>query len=52
MSGSGSPDPVPDWARRLQAEQRFRACTHTTMQAVKDGDRPGAASNPSLEERD
>jgi type IV secretion system protein TrbL len=53
ISGSsGAADPVPDWARRLQAEQRFRARTHTTMQAVKDGDRPGAGSNPNLTERD
>jgi type IV secretion system protein TrbL len=52
VHGSNGADPVPDWARRLQAEQRFRARTHTTMQAMKDGDRPGAGSNPSLEERD
>jgi type IV secretion system protein TrbL len=49
---SGAADPVPDWARRLQAEQRFRSRAHTTMQAVKDGDRPGAGSNPNLTERD
>jgi len=52
LSGPNSADPVPDWARRLQAEQRFRARTHTTMQAMKDGDRPGAGSNPNLTERD
>lgn len=49
---SGAADPMPEWARRLQAEQRFRARAHTTVQAVKDGDRPGAGSNPNLTERD
>lgn len=51
-NGAVPTDPMPEWARRLQTEQRFRARTHTTMQAMKDGDRPGAGSNPSLEERD
>lgn len=52
VGGSSAGDPVPSWARRLQAEQRFRARSHTTLQAVKDGDKPGAGTNPNLSERD
>jgi type IV secretion system protein TrbL len=43
---------APAWARRLRAEQRRRHRVHTTAEAVKEGDKPGAAANPDLEERD
>lgn len=48
-SSSGS---TPDWARRLRSEQRMRGHAHTTTQAIKDGDRPGAAANPDLDQRE
>ena len=41
---------TPDWARRLRNEQRMRAHAHTTTQAIKEGDRPGAAAAPDLGE--
>lgn len=47
-----APGSAPDWARRLQAEQRLRHRAATTVQSVREGDRPGQAANPSLEERD
>lgn len=43
---------APAWARRLRTEQRRRARIHTTEQAIKEGDRPGAGTNPDLAERE
>lgn len=53
-SGASPPasDGTPNWARRLRSEQRMRAHAHTTTQAIKDGDRPGAAANPDLDQRE
>jgi len=53
-SGASPPasDGAPNWARRLRSEQRMRAHAHTTTQAIKDGDRPGAAANPDLDQRE
>jgi len=45
-------DRAPAWARRLRAEQRRRARLHTTAQAIREGDRPGAGANPNLTERE
>lgn len=42
----------PDWARRLQAEQRSRHRRQVTAQAIHEGDRPGAPANPELDEED
>jgi type IV secretion system protein TrbL len=41
---------MPNWARRLQAEQRARHYRQTTAHIVSQGDRPGAPANPKLEE--
>jgi hypothetical protein len=30
----------------------LRAHAHTTTQAIKDGDRPGAAATPDLDQRE
>jgi type IV secretion system protein TrbL len=49
-SAGSAPGGAPDWARRLRAEQRLRAHAHTTLQAIKEGDRPGAGAHPSLDE--
>lgn len=43
---------APQWAQRLRAEQRQRARLHSTGQAIKEGDRPGGAANPSLDDRE
>ena len=48
-SGEGG---APAWARRLRSEQRIRAHAHATTQAIKDGDRPGAAATPDLDQRE
>jgi type IV secretion system protein TrbL len=48
----GQEGTAPDWARRLRAEQRLRARVHTTEQAIKEGDKPGAAANPDLSDRE
>ncbi len=47
-SNSSTPSGPPDWARRMQSDQRNRANRHATEQAIKDGDRSGAAANPDL----
>jgi type IV secretion system protein TrbL len=49
---SASSNGTPDWARRLRSEQRMRAHAHNTTQAIKEGDRPGAAATPDLEQRE
>ena len=43
---------VPEWARRLRASQRFRTHAHTAVQALKDGDKPGAGAHPNLGQRE
>ncbi len=47
-----SADGAPVWARRLRAEQRQRARIHTTGQAIREGDKPGAGASPDLSERE
>jgi type IV secretion system protein TrbL len=42
----------PEWARRLQAEQRARHNRQIAGQAIKDGDRPGAPANPELDQEE
>jgi type IV secretion system protein TrbL len=51
-SVAAATDSAPQWAKRLRAEQASRAHRHTTAQAIKDGDKPGAAANPDLEDRE
>ena len=47
-ASSSQADAAPPWAHRLRAEQAARAQRHATAQAIKDGDKPGAAANPDL----
>jgi type IV secretion system protein TrbL len=49
-SAPGGGAGAPPWARRLRSEQRMRGHAHATTQAIRDGDRPGAAANPDLEQ--
>ncbi len=51
-SESAANESTPHWARQLWAEQRSRARRHATTQAIRDSDRPGAAANPDLAERE
>ena len=48
----GSPSGPPRWAQRLRTEQAARAHRHATLQAVREGDRPGTGANPSLHQKD
>jgi type IV secretion system protein TrbL len=43
---------APVWAQRLRAEQLARHRRQTTIQAVKEGDRPGAPANPDFDEEE
>lgn len=50
-SGTGSSptkNNMPDWAKRMQRVQRVKSASSASMHVMKDGDRPGAAANPSL----
>ena len=51
---TGGPDASmpPAWARRLQADQRARHHRQATAQAIREGDRPGAAANPELDQKE
>ena len=52
ISAAASSGEAPEWARQLRAEQRQRARLHTATQAIKEGDKAGGATNPSLDERE
>ncbi len=43
---------APAWAQRLRSEQAARHHRHLAMQTIKDGDRPGGAANPDLNQKD
>ncbi len=43
---------APNWARKLRSEQRMRGHAHTTTQAIKEGDRPGAGAAPDLDQEE
>jgi type IV secretion system protein TrbL len=52
-SGGGSAaDEAPQWARRLRSEQNARHHRHAALQAVREGDRGGAAATPDIKERE
>ena len=51
-AGAGSPDGAPQWARRLRSEQSARHHRHAALQAVREGDRGGAAANPDISQRE
>ena len=50
-AGEGSSD-APDWARRLRSEQAARHHRQAALQAVREGDRGGAAANPDIKEKE
>jgi len=43
---------TPDWARRLRSEQAARHHRHAAFQAIREGDRGGAAANPDIREKE
>jgi type IV secretion system protein TrbL len=43
---------TPDWARRLRSEQSQRHHRQAALQAVREGDRGGAAANPDIAEKE
>ncbi|MBX3562604.1 MAG: P-type conjugative transfer protein TrbL [Sphingomonas sp.] len=50
--GSGGGEEAPAWARRLRAEQSARHRRQVALQAVREGDRGGAAATPDIKERE
>lgn len=42
----------PAWARRMQSQQTARHHGHVALQAVREGDRGGAAANPDISEKE
>ena len=51
-AGAAASAAPPAWARRMQSEGRRRAHSHATTQAIKEGDRPAAAANPDLDQKE
>jgi len=51
-SSGGAAEDAPQWARRLRAEQGARHHRQAALQAVREGDRGGAAANPDFSERE
>jgi type IV secretion system protein TrbL len=49
---AAAPGSTPDWARRLRSQQAGRHLRHQALQAVRDGDRGGAAAIPDIKERE
>jgi len=43
---------MPAWAKRMKSAQAIKSAGSTSLQALKEGDRPGAAANPSLQSSD
>jgi type IV secretion system protein TrbL len=43
---------APDWARRLRSEQSGRHHRQAAVQAIREGERGGAAANPDIKERE
>jgi type IV secretion system protein TrbL len=43
---------VPQWARRLRAEQASRHHRQAALQAIREGDRGGAGASPDISERE
>jgi type IV secretion system protein TrbL len=50
--GMGSSGEAPQWARRLRSEQSARHRRQSALQAVREGDRGGAAAVPDIKERE
>ena len=51
-AGGGGAQEAPSWARRLRSEQTARHHRHVALQAVREGDRGGAAAAPDIKERE
>ncbi len=52
-AGAGSsPHGQPDWARKMQHEQRLRSHLHMAQTAVASGDQPIASANPDISQKD
>jgi type IV secretion system protein TrbL len=43
---------TPDWARRLRSEQSNRHHRQAAVQAIREGDRGGAAATPDISEKE
>ena len=50
--GGAAADEAPSWARRLRSEQAARHHRHVALQAIREGDRGGAAATPDIKERE
>ena len=43
---------TPDWARQLRSEQSHRHHRQAALQAIREGERGGAAANPDIREKE
>lgn len=49
---SASPQAQPDWAKKMQDEQRLRSHLHMGQTAIASGDHPIAPANPDITQKD
>jgi type IV secretion system protein TrbL len=51
-AGGGGEEGAPQWARQLRSQQTARHHRQLALQAIREGDRGGAAANPDIKERE
>lgn len=51
-TGEDAASEEPPWAKQLRQRQQARDAARTAAHTLKDGDRPGAPANPSLNDED
>lgn len=47
-----SPEAQPEWAKKMQHEQRLRGHLHAAQTAIASGDQPVASANPDITQKD
>jgi type IV secretion system protein TrbL len=51
-SAGSAPQSRPDWAKKMQAEQRLQAHLHAAHVAIASGDQPIASANPDVSQKE
>ncbi len=51
-SGASASQARPDWAKKMQAEQRLQGHLHAAHVAIASGDQPVASANPDISQKE
>lgn len=51
-NAKGTEQAQPDWAKKMQREQRLRGHLHTAQTAIASGDQPIASANPDISQKE